>query len=131
MGEISEQMITEKNWIKAYKIHSKMENASGNKIWKWRHPLAGIMATGIAASIASKDYGSLAMNIGSAAGLASNHIQHIRQVKKELDHRDQRHVERQEHEKHMAKWNADRAAEKAVRDKRNKRRRELYAAKKK
>lgn len=129
--EISEELLTEKNWIKAYKIHSKMENAAGNKMWKTRHATAAFLGAGVAAGLASKDYGMAAVNLGNGLMLAANHISHIRQVKKELDHRDKRTADRAEDAKHMEKWNAEQSARQAVRDKKNQRRRELYAAKKK
>lgn len=129
--EISEELLTEKNWIKAYKIHSKMETAAGNKMWKTRHGTAALLGLGVVASLAHKDYGMAAANLGNGLMLAGNHIAHIRQVKKELDYRDKRTAERAEYAKHMEKWNAEQSAKQAVRDKKNKRRRELYAAKKK
>lgn len=82
------QFLLEKNWIKAYKVHNKIEKGRDNKLWKHRH-LIGAVYGGVAALNATAgNKGSLAVGLVSAATVLGPHIVDIRNIRKKLNAAD-------------------------------------------
>lgn len=131
LQDLDEELLQEKNWIKAYKIHSKIEKNRGNKLWKWRHAAAATIGGAIAAGVASKDYGTVATNVMTSASLLVPHVKDVMHIKKKLDSNDKREADNKAYHEKMAPILAKRKADGEKRAKTNARRRELRAAKKK
>lgn len=102
------------NWRKAYGAHDVEERGAGNKLWKHRKAIAAVTGAGIAASIASKDYGMAALNVGNALQLAGKHFSRIREIKKKYDEADKREAEHKEFQASRAKFAQETAARKLM-----------------
>lgn len=86
------EFLTEKNWIRAYKIHSRIEKKRNNPYWKARHAILGSAIASTAAAIHSRDVSSISAvtgaNMSLAATLGANHFHDINNIRKKLNARN-------------------------------------------
>lgn len=100
------------NWRKAYGAHNKEEQRAGNKIWKYRWPLAAGITASTVHSFATGSPMMGAINIVNGIQLASKHVARVHEIKKKYDEADKREAEHKEWKLARAKYEQEQAAKK-------------------